>query len=792
MQTPPLRPPSECTTISSDYHFDDIPSITDSGDDHESTRTRASGAESLISLTNRHQRGCDSKNTISCSLSEKLQKNCHKQDRNTQEEPKVIATNRKKPAFGYFLVIHSIPVAGTLALFWLYLKGFQWQASDVQLKSLLFAAKLHESLILVSLGDVLFHRIRYHLLTSRGVSFGLLVSPFRISDPTFLFQSPFLASTTFAFKSAPELLTISLIVLVSVLALLAAPSSGALMIPRYDWWLIPDGGEALKLFKKKESESAMYIGASYDDLFPLLIDGRFGPDSARDDRLEPSSFSDRFEHILSGLDQILVDDSMGATANVTVVDGATVDSFAMTYKEQSLDECELLTCQNISMRLDKTIDTLHTERINCLDMGCESLAAQVTSPLALVTQELFDRYRAWISVSKRAAMIKAKPRSEAGRDLDWKQPSVSMQCSTILHENLTANAKRKLRPVSFDDFGSFPPFSLNLEDSFLESLEKIEERGTPNTTYVDIAHLLPDGITASTALLMYDGKNSPNDTSFSVYNPMYLCLVDARWIESQVWFTAPYATIMRSGISIDSVWADTGTNATKSSPTIAITTEYANSLDSNLTVDSDYQQGQGRMAQTQPFAFIRRYCGQSVPSPLGPKCAMLAHTLYLTDSLRRTQSLFRYYSASSMSKSDLKPENLTRLDYQLYHQLHAYKFEGLIVKLSMSVLLLHVMLVYAHFLLLVAGDGWYSRAWSELGELIALAILTRPSALLQNAAGGVKNWRTWKLRTFIREVTPEGRLELILKETVGSPRVLSEDEGQERVHVELEVNRRYG
>ena len=111
----------------------------------------------------------------------------------------------------------------------------------------------------------------------------------------------------------------------------------------------------------------------------------------------------------------------------------------------------------------------------------------------------------------------------------------------------------------------------------------------------------------------------------------------------------------------------------------------------------------------------------------------------------------------------------------------------------MTILLVHMMLVYAHLLLLVFGDGWSSRAWSELGELMALAILTRPSSLLQNSGGGVKNWQTWRLRTFVREVTPNGRLELVLKETVGSPMELVElEDGQDGALVEPEADRRYG
>lgn len=637
---------------------------------------------------------------------------------------------------------------------------------------------------MISLVDILFHRIRYHLLTGRGVSLGLLVSPFRVSDPCSLFQTPFMSSAGFTLKSAPELLTILLVVLVSLLALLAAPSSGVLMTPRYDWWEVPTDEPALAKFKRQDLDDAIYIGASFEDLFSLLIDGRFAPDSARDPRLETPNFSDRFEHILSGLDQILVDGSLGADANVTVVDGATVDSFALAYLEESLNDCERMTCENIARARNTTVDKIREEGIDCLDIFCQSVAAQATAPLAIVSQKLFDRYRTWMSASSSLFMITAQPLDSKKPVPRWRQPSVSMQCSTVLHDGHNGSS------ISFQRWGSFPPFFISPDGSLLKQIEQVEAGGVPSTTYTDVSRLLPPEVTASTALLMHSSAGVFNHTT-------YLCLVDARWIESHVWYTAPYATIMRSGVSMNSLRAITGSNTTTTAtPLINITAEYANSLDTRLNVSSTYNEAPGSATQASPFEFIEQYCRRSVAYRLRPKCSMLAHTLYLTDSLRRAQSFFTYYSALEVQKSEtqtLDPERWTKLDYRLYHQVHAYKFEGSIIKLSMSVLLVHMMLVYAHLLLLVAGDGWCSRAWSELGELIALAILTQPSPLLQNAGGGIKNWQTWKLRTFVREVTPGGRLELVLKETMGSPMVLVElEDGQDGALVELEADRRYG
>lgn len=780
----PPRSPSPCSLSPLADGVEDMVSLPGSQDDNETTRIPSSDSLTLATLGDEGHEECAHGGGTKHQMSEIRQRRDLQNRRGPTEEPKAIWTKSRMRALRYFLMIHFVPVATTLTLFWLYLKGFQWRANDIQLKTLLFAAKLHESWIVVSLGDILFHRIRYHLLTGRGVSFGLLVSPFRVSNPCALFQAPFLSSARFTFKSGPELLTVLLVVLVSVLALLAAPSSGVLMIPRYDWWQVPNDEGAMAEFKKQDLDDAIYIGAPFDELFPLHIDGRFVPNSAWDSRLETTSFSDRFEHILSGLDQILVDGSSGANDNVTVVDGATVDSFALAYQEQTLDECEVMTCLNISRVLNTTETAVKGEGLPCLDIICQSIAAQASTPLAMVTQKLFDRYRTWMSASSNMFMITAHPLDAKKGDLTWRQPSVSMQCSSIVHDSPST-----LRPIIFQQFGSFSPFSISADGPLQGLITKMENQSNSSTTYIDISHLLPAGVTASTALLMSGGYSANNPAT-------YLCLVDARWIESHIWFTAPYATIMQSGVSMETLRAATGSDRpiAATSPVINITSEYANSLDADLTVSSIYKNNPDSAALTSPFDFIQRYCHRNVEYLLGPKCSMLAHTLYLTDSLRRTQALFRYHSATEIRESEtltLDPDKWTKLDYRLYHQLHAYKFEGLIIKLSMSVLLIHMMLVYSHLLLLVLGDGWCSSAWSELGELLALAILTRPSPLLQNAGGGIDDWKTWNLRAFVREVTPEGRLELVLKETVGSPRVLL-DKGQEKTLVEPEADRRYG
>lgn len=140
--TPP-RAPSPCSTSSVSERGEDTVSLPGTEGDDETTRTPGSDTRTLVPPDDDSQGGCISKDGIKCQISateRELQK-----ESNPVEEPKSVWTKNRKRAFRYFLLMHFAPVATTLVLFWLYLKGFQWRASDVQLKTLLFAAKLRKA-----------------------------------------------------------------------------------------------------------------------------------------------------------------------------------------------------------------------------------------------------------------------------------------------------------------------------------------------------------------------------------------------------------------------------------------------------------------------------------------------------------------------------------------------------------------------------------------------------------------------------------------------------------------------
>jgi hypothetical protein len=81
---------------------------------------------------------------------------------------------------------------GTLSLSF---RGVFWQApttyTNTVLNILQFVAKVHESLILFSLTAIVFHRIRYEVMSHCGIPFGLLSSGLQYSSLTIFTRTDF-------------------------------------------------------------------------------------------------------------------------------------------------------------------------------------------------------------------------------------------------------------------------------------------------------------------------------------------------------------------------------------------------------------------------------------------------------------------------------------------------------------------------------------------------------------------------------------------------------------------------
>jgi hypothetical protein len=129
-----------------------------------------------------------------------------------------------------------------------------------------FAAKVHESLTVVSLFHVVIHYLRRDLLGSRGVPLGLLSSGFQLTSVAYMFSAKFWGGVCSKGQRAVRRAPLVLIILVAfTLANLAGPSSAVAMIPRLDWWSVGELRTGNRLI------FSAYIQARNDTLFPETV-----------------------------------------------------------------------------------------------------------------------------------------------------------------------------------------------------------------------------------------------------------------------------------------------------------------------------------------------------------------------------------------------------------------------------------------------------------------------------------------------------------------------------------------
>ena len=161
---------------------------------------------------------------------------------------------------------HVVPASACIVLITLncssyyigeYLTGFFWQ-NEQKMAGLQFVAKIHEVLILVSLGLVIEARVQRELLLGDGLPFGALFLPSGFQQIGFLWSPAFSGICFHDWQSrGRKYLSIAMIVLCVLLALSVGPSSATLMRPRLDEW--PGGG------------TGFWMAAPVDQLLPPVI-----------------------------------------------------------------------------------------------------------------------------------------------------------------------------------------------------------------------------------------------------------------------------------------------------------------------------------------------------------------------------------------------------------------------------------------------------------------------------------------------------------------------------------------
>jgi hypothetical protein len=684
------------------------------------------------------------------------------------EKPSEVSSRSLGRVFLHFATLHLPPIATTFALLLLYCKSHYWYPDHNGLNAMLFAAKIHESWIVLSLSSILLHHIRIRLLDHCGVRFGFLTSSFQLGNPLYILGRSFLGASGISHPrkarhtNASDAYTAGLIVLTTLLALLAGPSSGIAMLPKFDWWPLLESHPTVKAIASMESDG------DYSSL------STFGPLFINEDESEPMYPTDVKASMVLPIcaSSLSISYSNGRTcpgvSGIPILDRLATGFITPNLGADNFTFNTTLSKEDYGYNSGKTRSFYAKALLSSVSPGRqanETTVAQATSPLDIIADYIVSGGRDWETLSSYPVLLKAKVKSCDTRSR-LRQPFVLVQCANTDNRE---GARLKDHPTNNFTFtfasGPQVPFKITLLKSDLSG-------------YEDSTRFIPDSV-LSRVQSQYPGYDSEefspisaayvtNDTDISA-NSLDLCLMTAIWVETDVWVDLSLSkTPVFGGLPVQ---MDAGiNNQLDSRDTIRLRESWLGLL---MDTPTSLNSSAVYIRCKKIASGIPRACRASALAQLvadGLSRLQYHHKTYYKCPKPWAQSLGpgwycdRNFAGLSIVREFIRFPNITEISIQYFHRAYSYQFQGVTVILAFSVLLTHVLIAFFHLWATIINDAQSSRAWSDLGELIALAFQSMPSSLLSNTGSGISSWKTWRLRAYVREVTAEHRLEFVLQD----------------------------
>lgn len=666
--------------------------------------------------------------------------------------------------------------------------------SDNQAADLLqFVAKLHEIVIVGSLTSIVMHHTRKRLVSSRGVSFGLLSGGYQVSSIKFLFSRGF--RSAFFTDGGLILTLVATIIIVHVVG----PSSAIVVIPRLDWWV------ARAPF---DNSLQLFLGSSSDQLYPTSL----GPPN-----MTLYQGCDTVEYT-SGCPGAAFDDlqiwaaswyNNGMPPNISMTEATTNAQRAV---------------------LTQRVHLVFTNNWNLTEPNTNpniSVTTTLTQPILQLTG-LFWNYIQENSMGK-IKKIK-QPKLVSTDTAPVYAPVVQVECASFDYSDAIKS------PGPNNPVVSFP---LDVLDNYTEISTSIAWPVDPshwnftrpmnatNFTWIDISSYSDgEGPRASlgaliTLPIVVGDYATKNDTFWDIsqQSRLYPCLINAKWAAAKIQYEPNRSNEIIQNITNPGL-SGVGdvTNVTKASKqplglsdTIHISPEWAALLNVagiasasasgeslNVTMmeallsqfiisDIDRSNSPHMVLGSKFTHFITPPTGDVLPAMIA---AVVAEGLsrqaynwtepYLMfddgpNNTRYTRLTQQYGWSSSvlavMNKSltafDTEFDgSFTRITFTIEQYGYGYGYRGSsTVQFALAVLLTHAAVAIGYILYSihhrVIGAGFTSSAWGEMGEMLALALHSGRARELQNVGGGVEAKSTWKMKVRVREREGD-RLELVV------------------------------
>ncbi|KAI9727334.1 MAG: hypothetical protein M1828_006954 [Chrysothrix sp. TS-e1954] len=616
--------------------------------------------------------------------------------------------------------------------------------TNTLLDTLQFASKAHESLLIFSISVIVLYYTRFFLIGSTGVPLGLLSGSYQAHSVLNLLLPSFWGA---AFSNSHQALRhwrlVTLILIASILAFLAGPSSAVAMIPRLDWYSLDDPS---RVGREREPVRA-FAGASPHGLFPQVIDSSFVSSECfnKNAWTKQSCPSAGFAELLASGSQ------------------RPVQEAPMSLQSQSV---------NVSMSVANSLASRFLAMSNSLD-NPDGTAFQYSTPPAFLAS-LLDLY--WLNLENELENPKISlsyRQDESVQDLQI--PLVSVECTWGSGDEplvaLTDKGEVWSVPVSALGKASQMP----TEGVFFDWISRDNITQDPRAS-------LPPSLTAA----------------FSAHNGFrYACLANAVWMNSQLWLEPNEDQVFRSNFD-NANTAQRG--PAHQSPFLDLQLSWARALNVPFSSGNDNRTESGMSTVEKLASFCSERQGKDqAPGSALSRCLGDTLGLVIADGLARLHSSMPQYllmgegkvhaldqilssltsyewntqdnigGLANVTLQDLtsNPSQYTEYAFKLERYGYGWSFNRQPIYLASIVLLLHILFVLLH-LIHAIYQGMSSTAWMSPGELLALALNSSPSSALRNTGAGVSKNKTWRSGVRVLEnTTDDGKLELVVDDGRG-------------------------
>ena len=642
-----------------------------------------------------------------------------------------------------------------------------------------FVAKIHEIIILGSLTAIVMFFLRRRLTDSKGVPLGLLTSAYQAGSFKTLFNKSLRASGL-----KQEGYFMLLLVFTSIYAILVSPSSAIALIPNLRWWQVPDpfNGQSLTAFLATGPQDLYSM-----DLLNPNQTGLYGCADSNYTNLCPGG----------GFNEIYT--WSNANNHVATAPNITMTDIVSGAQRQLLSSTVEINDSRVA------ITTTHHQSI-----------LQLTG----LFWDYLENHEIHVQGMNRP-MVYATDDSEVGAAL------VQVQCNVIHYEDARAGNVSVTFPTDgLNNFTTspYPTEGPQVNQSLYDFSRPLN---TKNFTWADLAYFGNSTIGAPSLGALVTLPYEYIDPSNMTYQKSLLvpCTVDARWAASELSYDPTNGNTVSTNLTDPKIFARQYTPSdqlnlwTLTETPIYISPAWAAMLNVPGILANDWskQEDNTTMILALLDAFISEDTknGSNFTNFLAPSSIMdefdqtvmrtvsTVLSMVIADGLSRSvygstaplviinddpsnttvvglgeQAGARYNVPEQDNTLNLKAVKsaLTYVTYSIKRYGYGYGWNASkTVKFGLAVLLLHAALAiifmwYRTCCAVSKRRRWSSEAWGEVGELIALALVSSdvgPRKRLKGVSGGVKEKSTWSQYVRVRERGHSG-LEMVVEPLPGS------------------------